>query len=133
MKKNYVYLLLGVFLILFSCRSESGSDNQSNGSKINPPAWIKGTWKLQADYDQTYTFTNNDIIIKTAGMTTNIKPIADLGAYSQTSSDTEFTFTTSMQNLTQTYKFKKVTSTKILFDHGLGGNDYSMWSEMIKQ
>ena len=66
-------------------------------------------------------------------MTTNIKPIADLGAYSQTSSDTEFTFTTSMQNLTQTYKFKKVTSTKILFDHGLGGNDYSMWSEMIKQ
>lgn len=119
MKKIYVYLLLGAFLILFSCRSESESDNQSNGSKINPPAWIKGTWKLDAN--QLYIFKDNDIVIQSAGMSTNLKPIADMGAYSQTSSDTEFSYTYYMANTTFTTKYKKVNSTKILTDLGLGG------------
>lgn len=137
MKTKFILLLLIGFLFA-SCRSDDNNltdNNNSNGNSntINPPAWIKGKWKLQDGYESYYTFTNNDIIIQNAGMTTNLKPVADLGVYSQTSSDTEFTYSMSMSTLnivTYTYKYKKVSSTKILTDLGLGGTpDF----ELIKQ
>ncbi len=131
MKKVYYILVLTILAMLSSCRNENESSDSANTNKINPPTWIKGKWK--SDYDQYYNFTNNDIIIQFGGITSNIKPIADLGGYSQTSTDSEFTYTLHQLNITYTYKFKKINSTKILFDDGLGGNDYEMWSEWIKQ
>ena len=128
--KKLIFFILAISIVLVACRNDNESDNQTNSTKINPPNWIKGKWKLPVDYEYYHTFTNNDIIFQSAGMTTNIKLIADLGAYSQTSSDTEFTFTTSMPSLSQTYKYKKVSSTKILTDLGLGGTPDI---ELIKQ
>ena len=116
-------------LLFTSCRNDS-NENLANGNKINPPSWIKGTWKLNADYSQYYIFKNDDIIIQTAGMSTNFKTLADLGSYSQTSSDSEFSFSINSSNVIQTYKFKKISTTKIVFDFGLGG-DYI--GEFIKQ
>ena len=63
-------------------------------------------------------------------MSTNFKTLADLGSYSQTSSDSEFSFSINSSNVIQTYKFKKISTTKIVFDFGLGG-DYI--GEFIKQ
>ena len=128
--KKLIFFILAISIVLVACRNDNESDNQTNSTKINPPNWIKGKWKLPVDYEYYHTFTNNDLIFQSAGMTTNIKLIADLGAYSQTSSDTEFTFTTSMPSLSQTYKYKKVSSTKILTDLGLGGTPDI---ELIKQ
>jgi len=116
-------------LLFISCRNDT-SENLANGNKITPPSWIKGTWKLNVDYNQYYIFKNDDIVIQTAGMSTNFKTLADLGANSQTSSDSEFTFSINSSNVVQTYKFKKISSTKIVFDFRLGG-DYI--GELIKQ
>ena len=128
--KSYKYIIIIFISLLFiSCRSDT-DNNLANGNKINPPSWIKGTWKLNADYSQYYIFKNDDIVIQTAGMSTNFKTLADLGAYSQTSSDNEFSFSINSSNVIQTYKFKKISSTKIAFDFGLGG-DYI--GELIKQ
>lgn len=127
--------LLLIFTLLFifiACRQDSeNTENYGSSTRINPPAWIQGKWALDSDY--YYTFTKNDIIIQVGGMTTNIKPIADLGGYSQTSSDTEFSFSFHLFNQIQTYRFKKISSTKIIYDLGLGMEDEDMWMELTKQ
>lgn len=128
--KSFKYIIIILLSLLFiSCRNDT-SENLANGNKITPPSWIKGTWKLNVDYNQYYIFKNDDIVIQTAGMSTNFKTLADLGAYSQTSSDSEFTFSINSSNVVQTYKFKKISSSKIIFDFGLGG-DYL--GELFKQ
>ena len=129
MKSFKCIIIILLSLLFTSCRNDS-NENLANGNKINPPSWIKGTWKLNADYSQYYIFKNDDIIIQTAGMSTNFKTLADLGSYSQTSSDSEFSFSINSSNVIQTYKFKKISTTKIVFDFGLVG-DYI--GEIIKQ
>lgn len=122
MKKFILTFTLMMFaLILQSCRNDDNSNQQANGSRINPPAWIQGKWYV--DNELIYTFTSNDIIIHSGGVATNIKPIADLGAYSQTSSDSEFSYTLhQLPNVTYTYKFRKVSSIKIVTDMGLSSD-----------
>lgn len=135
MKKIILFLSFSlVSIILVSCRNDGETDNQSNNANINPPSWIKGKWKLNTNnFDQYYTFTDNDIIIQSGGITTNLKLNADYGNYSQTSSDTKFTYSLHLMNIKYTYQFKKVNSTKMLYDNQLGGDDYENWSEYIKK
>ncbi|MDC8104770.1 hypothetical protein MTQ00_09475 [Chryseobacterium sp. B21-037] len=130
MKKLLFTLSLAV-LPLFSC-SSSDNDEQTtnpttiNNSKINPPSWIMGKWTsyLGGTAYQSYTFSNGDIVMSMSGYSQSYKYIADNGGYSQTSSDTEFTFTLANGGVSQTFKFKKVTATKLNFDNGNGITEF---------
>lgn len=112
-------------LPLLSCSSSSDDDvaNPANNNKINPPTWIKGKWTsyLGGTAYQSYTFTNNDITMTMGGYSQSYKYIADNGGYSQTSSDTQFTFTLGGAingGISSTFKFNKVNATKLNFDNG---------------
>ena len=91
--------------------------------------------KAKALYDYSSSeasdinFKQGDIIIESLGMSTSLKTTADLGGYSQTSSDAEFTFTLTMQSYSQTYKFKKITNTQIKGDLGLGGDYVAIYNK----
>ena len=128
MKKTLLLLIISVFLFI-SCRADITDNSNQNGNKINPPSWIIGKWKLDSDINSFYTFKQGDIIIESLGMSTSLKTTADLGGYSQTSSDTEFTYTLTMQSYSQTYKFKKITNTQIKGDLGLGGDYVAIYNK----
>ena len=127
---KYISLLF-IFSVfsLTSCRSDSNDSVNTTATKINPPSWIIGKWKLDSDTNSFYTFKQGDIIIESLGMSTSLKTTADLGGYSQTSSDTEFTYTLTMQSYSQTYKFKKITNTQIKGDLGLGGDFVAIYNK----
>lgn len=112
-----VVLIITLLFISISCRT----DNSAKPDKviIDPPSWIIGKWKITNGSDYTYTFMKGDILIHAAGMPINVKPIADVGQYAQTSSDENFTFTLHPNGLTQTFRFRKISSTKIVSDLGL--------------
>ena len=128
MKKTLLLLIISVFSFI-SCRADITDNSNQNGNKINPPSWIIGKWKLDSDTNSFYTFKQGDIIIESLGMSTSLKTTADLGGYSQTSSDAEFTFTLTMQSYSQTYKFKKITNTQIKGDLGLGGDYVAIYNK----
>ena len=127
---KYISLLF-IFSVfsLTSCRSDRNDSVNTTATKINPPSWIIGKWKLDSDTNSFYTFKQGDIIIESLGMSTSLKTTADLGGYSQTSSDTEFTYTLTMQSYSQTYKFKKITNTQIKGDLGLGGDYVAIYNK----
>jgi hypothetical protein len=125
--KNKILLLISIGLLSSSCRREDSTTNNltnqtSNPSVINPPSWIKGTWRQGSDKSYTeYIFTNNNITVQSSiGISTSVKPAADVGGYSQTSTDTEFTYTLGTPISSTTYKFRKIDATKI--EMALGAN-----------
>ncbi|SNV41452.1 Uncharacterised protein [Chryseobacterium taklimakanense] len=127
--RKIIFFIIMIFVYI-SCSDESRSDVVDNKSQINPPSWIIGKWKLNSGAEYSYTFVNGDIIINSAGISMSIKPVADVGKYSQTSTDTSFTFTLHNTAAGDTYRFRKVSSTKLVSDLGLGGGyDY----EFVKQ
>jgi hypothetical protein len=126
MKK--LFLLLAISLLLLSCsRNDNDSNTSTNGNKINPPSWIIGKWTSYLDGTayQSFTFSSSDIIMSMGGYSQSYKYIADNGGYSQTSSDNEFVFTLSSGGISQTYKFKKVSSTKLNFDNGTSITEFT--------
>ncbi len=67
MKKLILILTFTTFI--FSCSHTDNSNsntnsNTSNCAKINPPAWIQGTWLIQSttNYQYSYKITTNDVI-----------------------------------------------------------------------
>ena len=126
MKK--LFLLLAFSILLLSCsRNDNDSNTNTNGNKINPPSWIIGKWTSYFDSTayQSYTFTSSDIVMSIGGYSQSYKYIADNGGYSQTASDTEFVFTLTSGGISQTYKFKKVSSTKLNFDNGTSITEFT--------
>ena len=126
MKK--LLLLLVFSILLLSCsRNDNDSNTNTNGNKINPPSWIIGKWTSYLDGTayQSYTFTSSDIVMSIGGYSQSYKYIADNGGYSQTASDTEFVFTLTSGGISQTYKFKKLSSTKLNFDNGASITEFT--------
>ena len=126
MKK--LFLLLTFSILMLSCsRSDNESNTNTNGNKINPPSWIIGKWTsyLNGTAYQSFTFTSSDIIMSMGGYSQSYKYVAENGGYSQTVSDTEFVFTLTSGGISQTYKFKKVSSTKLNFDNGTSITEFT--------
>lgn len=119
-------IALGVSLSVVSCSSrDEDSDNISSTqkSKVNPPSWIRGTWVVDKEFPSLgYTFTNNDIIQEIGNMRYSlVKELASYGAYSQTSSNKEFSFTIGNLNTYQvstTLLFRKVDNNTIELVNG---------------
>ena len=107
-------LFLSLVAILFSCSSED--DNNKN--QITPPAWIQGTWGYSDSL--AYKFKSNDFcnmilnieyctaetieLSSKAGFTTNVE---------QTITDAEYKLSYTSANTTVTYRFIKISATKI--------------------
>ena len=125
--KKLLFLLAFLILLLSCSRNESDNNTSTNGNKINPPSWIIGKWTSYLDGTayQSFTFSSSDIVMTIGGYSQSYKYIADNGGYSQTSSDNEFVFTLTSGGISQTYKFKKVSSTKLNFDNGTGITEFT--------
>ena len=109
-------LFLSIVTILFSCSSDDDKNNNKN--QITPPAWIQGTWDNSNGV--AYKFKSNDFctmilnfenctaatieLSSTGGFTTNVE---------QTITDTEYKLSYTVANSTVTYRFIKISATKI--------------------
>lgn len=120
MKK--IYILLLTTLIIFSCSSSEDSNSKNNS--LNPPAWIQGTWAQKYGsngsytYQPLFTFTKNDfctistnssICILESAKNTDLK-------IDETTTDSEYKFSLSTKGVTTSYRFIKVSNSKIEYD-----------------
>jgi len=120
MKK--IYILLLTTLIIFSCSSE---ESNSKNNSLNPPAWIQGTWAQKYGtngsytYQPIFTFTKNDFctislnssicISESANNTPDLK-------IEETTTDSEYKFSFSIKGVTTSYRFIKISNSKIEYD-----------------
>jgi hypothetical protein len=116
--------LLFVFtaLLLFSCSSD---DNSSSNSAFNPPAWIQGTWGVKTDgttpETPLYKFTSNNLCQLSQATSLCWKesiaqaPSIYSGSDVSTDSSYEANLIQSQGAVTFTLKFKKVSTTKIIW------------------
>lgn len=133
--KKLIFTLSLAVLPLFSCSSSDNDEENNtqtvvNNNKINPPSWIIGKWNSNNGVPSFYTFTSNDIVLSLGGYSQSYKYIADNGGYSQTSNDTQFTFTIGGAvngGISHTYTFNKLSATK------MNVSDGNSISEFIKE
>jgi len=118
-----IYILILTTLIIFSC--SSSEDNNSKNNSLNPPAWIQGTWAQKYGsngsytYQPTFTFTKNDFctisanssicILESASSTPDLK-------INEIITDSEYKFSFNLKGVTTTYRFIKVSNSKIEYD-----------------
>lgn len=126
--------LLFVFsaFFLFSC--SSSDDNNSSNSAYNPPTWIQGTWGIKADgtisKNPMYKFTSDNVCQLSQVTSTCWKesiaqaPSVYSGSDVSTNSSYEASFIQSGGAVTITLKFKKISTTKIVWTYL--GFDYEL-------
>ena len=126
--------------ILFGC-SNSDSNNSSNSTSINPPAWIQGYWLqddgsggvtvlgLKVTSDDLYTTINGSgNSLKT--LISNVLQSGGTAVVNEEISSSEYKLNVTLNgNSFPQYYYKKITSTKIqYFDTANVGGAY-----LIKQ
>ncbi|MFC0776564.1 hypothetical protein [Flavobacterium sp. HJSW_4] len=136
MKKNYILLL--TVLIIFSC--SSSEENNSKSKSLNPPSWIQGTWAQKYGsngsytYQPTFRFTKNDFcvlstnssicILESSNNATDLK-------IDETTTDSEYKFSFSTKGVTTSYRFIKISNSKI--EHDIYSNQDMPNMELFKQ
>jgi len=121
-------LLLLTFVCLLGCSSSDDNKTENSSStSINPPSWLIGTWanNYAGDtsspiYKPLFRFKNNDFCVLSSSMeicqAENIKNASQAGAKTsvkETATDKEYELSMTIQSLTTTYKFIKISNTKI--------------------
>lgn len=117
MKK--VVFLFSIFVLL-SC---SSSDESSNNSDFNTPAWIQGTWKY-SDSGVGFKFSPNNIIILTSPSEQSLQGLIDLGrkggqtvSVDETTSDNSYSVKLNFYGgQSTTYTFKKLSDSAIEYE-----------------
>lgn len=122
MKK--VVFLFSIFVLL-SC---SSSDESSNNSDFNPPAWIQGTWKQESDIGgltNSFSFPENDICFVNLGAAKQCQQglvnlarqgrmkVNVIEAISDTHYSAEIIYSSGQST---TYSFNKISNTEIEFE-----------------
>jgi len=113
------YLLFTLVLISsFVLNSCNEDEIITKVNVINPPQWIQGKW---GDGQSTvyFTFTKDNIILHTGSISTSINETVTNSTYSQTTSNSDFTFTLKPGlGYSQTYKFHKKDNNTMLYNIG---------------
>lgn len=123
MKKILLLPLITLSLLTLNC---SGNDDDSTPQQnnpvttqyFNPPAWIKGSWKISNTSTTYFKFTNDDFILVTPY--TSYKAVLEQTAATgqpakvvEQISDYYYEFTITAGASSGQYKFKKISDTKI--------------------
>ena len=140
MKKNIAMALLTSFLLI-GCGggSSSTSNNQtpqettsnqtSQSEKLSPPNWIQGTWMDRTTEPLIHSgwlFTSDDMY--TIVGENSISVTATLGSddtITETKTDNiyEFTIHHNQSDSTETFKFKKISSTQIAYINSIDNTE----------
>lgn len=137
MKKYLILLLITVLVV--SC-SSSNDDVSQNSNTLNPPDWIKGTWAYKSGspgeytYTPIYNFKNNDfcsIIGNTEFCTMQSQGSMSVIKVTETKTDTDYKFSFTVQGITTSYHFIKISNTKIEYVKPVQG--ISLNQELFKQ
>lgn len=130
--KKLVLRTFVLVIILTSCSSNSDS-NESNNNSITPPSWIQGIWLQTQSTDPLIIskfckFTNNDFCVFASSTeicnAQSIQQAAQSGATTniqQTISDDVYELSLTIQSQTTSYKFIKISSTKIEYVNPISG------------
>ncbi len=123
--KNVILLILAFGLALSACE-KANTDDQGNTTKdkLNPPAWIQGTWMDRSEplIPVGYTFTTDDMLTIVAGNSASLNgSISDRDyTISEITTDTNYQFTITYKdtNSDESWEFNKISSTQIESIHG---------------
>lgn len=126
-------LLISLTFLFLSC-SSSSDDNASNSSnQITPPSWIQGTWLQTMSTDPLITqpvfrFKPDDFCVISSSIeicqAQSILQAAQSGASTnveQTINDNEYRLSMTIQGQTTTYRFIKISNTKIEYVNPTNG------------
>ena len=124
--KNLILLFLAFGLTMTACKKDDATDTGTTTSKdkLNPPAWIQGTWMDRSEPTMPvgYTFTTDDMLTIIANNSTSLNaPISDRNySISETTTDSnyQFTITYTDTNSTESWIFNKMGDTQIQSIHG---------------
>jgi hypothetical protein len=119
--KKIIGLVLTITFLLSSCSSSDDNNSGNNGSEINPPDWIQGTWLLEASNPTTgYRFTNDDFCLIVISQQTcfkeSISQTNSSGAITNVDeeiSDNSYSIEITLGSQIVTYEFAKISETEI--------------------
>ena len=126
-------LLIGLTFLFLSCSSSSDENSSNSSNQITPPSWIQGTWLQTMSTDPLITqplfrFKPNDFCVISSGVeicqAQNIQQAAQSGASTnveQTINDNEYRLSMTIQGQTTTYRFIKISNTKIEYVNPTNG------------
>jgi len=127
MKKILFTLFIGMSFI--GC---SNSDDDSTPQKNNPvttqyfhpPAWIQGSWKISGTQTSFFKFTNQDFILITPytsykTVLEQAKSAGQTAKVDETITDTDYNFIITAGASSGSYKFRKISATKIQWMNGI--------------
>lgn len=117
--KKLLFLILMTMSFLFTACSNNGEDlNVVQANYFNPPTWIQGTWKVSGTNTSYVTFTKDDYIL--LNPYTSYKNLMEQTASTgqtakvdETINDNLYQFVITAGISSGTYKFTKVSNTKI--------------------
>lgn len=126
-------LLISLTFLFLSCSSSSDDNSNNSSNQITPPSWIQGTWLQTTSTDPLITdpfcrFKSNDFcfILSSSEIcqAQNIQQAAQSGASTnveQIINDNEYELSMTIQGLTTTYRFIKISNTKIEYVNPTNG------------
>lgn len=126
-------ILISLTLLFLSCSSSSDDNANNSNNQITPPSWIQGTWLQTMSTDPVITqplfrFKPNDFCVLSSILeicnAQNIQQASQAGATTnvqQTIKDSEYTLSITIQSLTTTYSFIKISNTKIEYVNPTNG------------
>jgi hypothetical protein len=126
-------LLISLTFLFLSCSSSSDDNSSNSSNQITPPSWIQGTWLQTMSTDLLITnpvfrFKPNDFCVLSSSLeicnAQNIQQASQAGATTnvqQTITDNEYTLSMTIQSQTTTYKFIKISNTKIEYVNPTNG------------
>lgn len=126
-------LLISLTFLFLSCSSSSDDNTSNSSNQITPPSWIQGTWLQTMSTDPLITqpflrFKPNDFCVISSSLETcqaqSIQQAAQSGASTnveQTINDNEYRLSMTIQGQTTSYRFIKISNTKIEYVNPTNG------------
>lgn len=129
MKKTLFLPILALSLLTLNC---SGSDDDSAPQQNNPvttqyfhvPNWIRGSYKISGTSTSYFIFKEDDFILVTPytsykTVLEQTKSAGQTAKVDETITDTDYNFVITVGASSGSYKFKKISDTKIQWLNGV--------------
>ncbi|WP_291876612.1 hypothetical protein [Chryseobacterium sp.] len=127
MKKILFTLLIGMPFI--SCSSSDDDTNVQQNNPVttqyfHPVSWIQGTWRITGTKTSYFKFTNDDFILVTPytsykTVLEQTKSTGQTAKVDETITDTDYNFVITAGASSGSYKFRKISPTKIQWVNGV--------------
>ena len=121
--KKAILLILVLGLTITACKKDD-NDDQGAKDKLNPPAWIQGTWmdRSEPTIPVGYTFTSDDMFTIIINNSTSLNSSISDRDYTISENITDvkyqFTITYNDTNSDESWEFNMISDTQIESIHG---------------